>query len=760
MAEMYDLNSLSGLSEDFKRLQQQKNRKTGGVEARVLLALAFTWGEQYVSQTSRGVVAEALHPNKLNLVFNLIGPNVSKLLGRLFAFDPPFKARPDKKEPKAFAEAEVVDKVLLALDEIVDQSSRLREILYWLIVGGTAFEYVSWIPNAGLSLMPQFVEGTDELLLKDLHTGQILPESAVAVQMQMGVPKERFNIYEEVEMAGEVGSEVFGPLNVFVDQSVKSLDALSPDQMVYLAKIRTLGWIIENFPQLEEQLENLELDSDVKIVSTACFQDGDATASLFLNDMIPTVQGSVGDDDPPVAVVVEGFAPVSRVNPNGRYVVFVPDKLVLHDGENPYEDREIPIVDFHFDPTVTTFWSKDYVTDLIAPQRFINKRMSQMGEQANSTIAAKTLVGNPVTKEDVLNDAHSVIEKAVSETGQPLVQIVEPPSLPTWFLESINVTNKFMQADIAGGKELTDNSSFPGQLRGPMAVPMMQEIMDTRWGPLYRHLGRQMSRVKQLRLNRVKQFYPAVRTLHFTDKNQKDEVLVFHAEQILRSNTNYNITVERGSLVPELRSLREARVRERLDSSLRVLYEDDRTGRIDKSKVAADLQFTDEGREGREANARKFAQEIIDMLWEGHQVPPVMPFWDHAPMMDELEATMMTTEFLRASPQIQQLFLDRWNAHAQELQKQFEQQQSAQQSAMVQDAVAQATQQAAAQAASETVESVLEQLRAVAGVAPDTADQLRSNLQEQGGFPRGITGRSSQEGRAAPQRPSTFSRRS
>ena len=34
------------------------------------------------------------------------------------------------------------------------------------------------------------------------------------------------------------------------------------------------------------------------------------------------------------------------------------------------------------------------------------------------------------------------------------------------------------------------------------------------------------------------------------------------------------------------------------------------------------------------------------------------------PMLDELESVMMTTEFLSTSPQIQQLFLDRWNQHS------------------------------------------------------------------------------------------------
>jgi hypothetical protein len=200
--------------------------------------------------------------------------------------------------------------------------------------------------------------------------------------------------------------------------------------------------------------------------------------------------------------------------------------------------------------------------------------------------------------------------------------------------------------------------------------------------------------------------------MHYTDKTQRDEVLTFHTEKILRSGTNFNITVERGALLPELRALRESRVRERLQGPLAILYMDERTGRLDKSKIAADLQFGDTGREARESQYRKLGLEIIKMLWEGKQVPPVQPFYDHVVMLDELEAAMATTEFLKASPPVQAAFGERWTAHQQFLMIEAQQQQQAMQSGMIQNAVAQATQQAAAQAAADAVTSTQSQMKA------------------------------------------------
>jgi hypothetical protein len=716
-------SDLTSVSKDFKRLRAQKSRRTGGVEARTLLSLAFKWGEHYVSQRNRNIVSEALDENKLHLIFNMIARRVEKLIGRLFAFNPPYKARPDKSDPKSTSEAEVVDKLILAVDEKVDQPMVTWQILDWVVTAGTAFEYIQWTPNVNIEPIAQFDEAGN-LMFKDITSGETMPEEQRDLMVkQMGVPLERFEVLEEPEMTGDVTVEILSPLNVFIDQSVKSIEDLAPDQAVYIAKMRTMGWILENF----EGVEDLEPDRDLSIISSEFRQEGEAGSSLFLKDLIPTIQGTNGPDDPPMALVVERYLPQSLTNPRGRYTVFVPEKKILFDGENPY--KEIPLVDYHWQPVTTTFWTKDYITDLIPPQRFINKRLSQLGEQANASIYDKILLGGNLSEKDIPSDFPGVVKGGLTEEGQPMVARLSGPQLPNWFLESIQLSTKMMN-DLAGGVDLTEDTKFPGQLRGPLAVPLMQEIMDTAWGPFYNHLGSRMAKAKQIRLNIIKEQYPALRTMHYADRNQRDEVLVFHTEEVLRSGTTYNITVERGALLPELRALRESRVRERLQSPLGILYTDERTGRLDRSKIAADLFMGDSGRESKEAQSRKFSQQIIKRLWQGEKTPPPMQFWDHMPMMDELESEMMTTEFLSASPPIQQAFTERYNQHAKFMQQSAEREQQGMQNQMVQQAVAQATQQAAAQAAASTVESVTEQTKAQMGEAKSAQGQQAEDFKE------------------------------
>lgn len=730
---MAEQDVLSVLTADYERLQKQKVKQSGGVEARTLLAIAFTEGEHYSDFKQQALVTESQDANRLYLTFNLVGRKVAKLLGRLSAIDPPFKVKPDKKDPKAFAMAEVGDQLIMALDQKLEQPSRNWEILYWLLHGGTAFEYVPWIPNASYEPEVQRDEN-GEILFKDLNTGEVLPESMMQHHiLVMGRAPEEFDVFEQAASVGDVGSCIYGPLNVFIDQSVRSIADLAPDQRVYIAEFKTAGWIEENFGI------QVEGSSDLKIISSNFIQNGDTTSGHWLQDLIPMVQGTVGPDDPPLEVVVQSYAPRSKMNPRGRYTCFIPGKKILHDDENPY--GEIPLVDYHWKPTTITFWTNNYVSDLIAPQRFINKRLSQLGEQANATLYSTLLLGKPLVAKDIPADKPGAIEGGLADNGEPLAKRMDPPQLPQWFLQSIDTTLKFMN-DISGGSDLMEEHKFPGQLRGPMAVPMLQEIIDTEWGPFFKHFAKRAARVRQMRLDRVKQFYPAVRTLHYTNRDQKDEVLIFHADEVLRSDVNFNVTVEPGAILPELRALREARVMERLKGPGAVLYMDERTGRIDKSKLAHDLQFGDTGRESREGQYRKLAIEIIDMLWQGKQVPPVLPFYDHKAMQDELESAMATTEYLRASPQIQQLFTDRWQQHEQFQQQQAQAQQQAMQGPMIQKAVAQATQQAAAKAAADAVTESMEQFSQQAQMRMSgETDQLVNAAQAQAGpiAPRGQT---------------------
>jgi len=725
-----DAKNLADYTDDYDRLRAQKARSVGSVELRILTNLAFASGEHWIGTQNRVMFTRKRDPNKLYLVFNLAAQMLYKMMGRLSSIAPVFKARADKQDPQSIAKAEVVDKLIRALDEKLDQPSRTWEILWWMSIGGVAFEYVPWVKDATMEPMPRFDPETNELQWTDIQTGEVVPESMRQEILAQGGPKERFEVIEDMVLAGDIGSEVLSPLQVFIDSSVRSVDDLSPDQAVYIAKIRTLGWIEANYDVSKESIQNIKDASDVRILSTDIKQFGDPTGSVHLQDLIPRIQGSRTQNDPDMAVVVERFQPISDKHPRGKYSSFIPGEQILHDGDNPYES--IPLVDFHWSPTTSSFWNNDYVSDLIAPQRFLNKRLSQLGEQANASIYADELLGPTLKREDIPSDYPAPIEGGLTDSGVKMVQRRDPPQLPAWFMQSVELTIKLMR-EIAGGVDLFSESKFPGQMRGPMAVPMLQEIIDTQWGNLYQHLGQRMAKVKEMRINRVKEYYPSFRTLHYTDNSMKDEVFIFQTSEILKSGTDYSITVERGSLIPELRALREARIREHLQSPLSVLYIDERTGRIDKEKIASDLSMGDIGREAAESKYRKLGMSLVERLWQGQQLPDhiPMPFWNLRVIMDELEAEMATTEWLSASPEIQQGFVQFWNKCRQFLVEASDRRQDGMQQQQVQGAVAQAAQQAAAKAAAEAIDMAMDQMKASQQIAPQAPQALAQAMAEQ-----------------------------
>ena len=732
-----DEEQLTEYSEDYDRLRAQKARSVGSVELRILTNLSFISGEQWIGSQNRVIFTRRRDPNKLHLVFNLAAQMLYKMMGRLSSIAPVFKARADKQDPKSVGNAAVVNKLIRALDEKLDQPSRTWEILWWMAVGGVAFEYVPWVKDACMEPMPQFDPETNELQWTHVQSGEVVSESMRQEALAQGAPKEHFEVVEEMVLTGDVGSEVLSPLQVFIDASVRSVDDLSPDQAVYIAKIRTLGWIEANYDVSEDTIENIKDSREVRILSTDIKQFGDPTGSTHLQDLIPRIQGTRTQNDPDLAVVVERYQPMSAKNPRGKYTAFVPGEQILHDGDNPY--GFIPLVDFHWSPTVATFWSNDYISDLIAPQRFLNKRLSQLGEQANASIYGDELLGPSLKREDIPADYPAPIENGLSETGVKMVQRRDPPQLPGWFMQSIDLTIKLMR-EIAGGVDLFQDGKGMGQMRGPMAVPMLQEILDSQWGNLYQHIGQRFAKVKEMRMNRVKEFYPPFRTLHYTDRNMKDEVFIFQTSEILRAGADFSITVERGSLIPELRALREARIREHLQSPLSVLYMDERTGKIDKEKIATDLDMGDVGREASESKYRKLAMSLVERLWEGTPLPEhiPMPFWNLRVVMDEVESEMATMEFLSASPEIQQGFVGFWNKCREFLMQASQKREDGQQAQHVASATAQAAQQAAAKAAAEAIDMALDQFRAsqeIAPQAPEALAQAMAQTQQQGGGP-------------------------
>ena len=124
---------------------------------------------------------------------------------------------------------------------------------------------------------------------------------------------------------------------------------------------------------------------------------------------------------------------------------------------------------------------------------------------------------------------------------------------------------------------------------------------------------------------------------------------------------------------------------------------------------------------------------MVERLWQGQQLPDhiPMPFWNLRVIMDELESEMATTEWLSASPEIQQGFVQFWNKCRQFLVEASDRRQDGMQQQQVQGAVAQAAQQAAAKAAAEAIDMAMDQMKASQQIAPQAPQALAQAMAEQ-----------------------------
>lgn len=723
---------LDKLSKDFRRLQHQKHRARGGVEASMLFDYLLYEGEHQSQQIQNAIITRAFKhekdKNKIRGIINLARRAADRKIGRHWSIAHKFRATPNTKDPIAFDNADVIsDQLIPALDAKLGQDTLRWRMLFWTVICGVSFEHVDWKEGVSQDIMPKYDEQTGQLLWNDSLTGAEVTEEVVQQLLASGrVQAERFTPSEEVMPIGDIGGDVYDPFRVFVDTTVPMVKMLGPDQRIYLADIRSFEWIKETFGS--DAAANLKPSKDLSIIKTQLLDRGMPVSGLNLRDLLPLVHGSQDKDDPDMALVLTWYQPPNASNPRGQAGYFVPDQCQLHVGDLPYP--EIPVVDVHWSAPAATMWTPGFLRDMQFISKFINKRFSQLGEAANAQIYEMLLLGGNLTSKDIPTDMPGVIPGGMTDEGMPLVQPVPRGNLPSFFPDSIRLS--FETADMLGSSDLLSQRKFPGQLRGSLTIPMLQEILDSEDGPRFSHYAEQMSREKQMRINRVKEFYEPIRTLNYTGQDLRNEVLEFQKEKILAAGIDFTISYDPGSIFPELSAMREARVRERFQWAPG-LYTNPRTGQVDWSAIATDLKYNDRQRDSIASQGRKLARQLVQLARNGKVTvvpgPPdpktgkpslrllldnqpliVYPFWSHNVMMDEYEAVMQTTEFLQASPMFKRVLLTLHDNHRQILSQIDQARQASVENKMVQSAVAQATQQAAAKVASTTVDSVMEQI--------------------------------------------------
>ena len=144
---MPDPKNIQQLTKEYERLQRQKRDQGGGVEPRTLVNLLHDAGEHHTYFDGHSVIAPYLERNKVHANFNLAANRKRKVIGRLSAINPEYKARADSQEYSAISSSQVVDRMIMALDQKLHQAELTRQHFEWMTLGGVSYEFTPYTPD-------------------------------------------------------------------------------------------------------------------------------------------------------------------------------------------------------------------------------------------------------------------------------------------------------------------------------------------------------------------------------------------------------------------------------------------------------------------------------------------------------------------------------------------------------------------------------------------------------------------------------------
>lgn len=234
------------------------------------------------------------------------------------------------------------------------------------------------------------------------------------------------------------------------------------------------------------------------------------------------VQGRQSPED-------KAFSPEMKLKyPKGRKIITA-NRVVLFDGENPYDDAKIPKLSMQNYILPRQILGESEVQQLIGPQRLYNKIVSYI-------VDVLTLMGNPiwvvdsnsqVDTDNIVNRAGLVIEKA------PGTEVARVPGveLQPYVLNLLKIVKDLFD-DISGSTDASRGVQNPGDADAMGAIAQLQEATQTRVRQKSRTLDAFLQEFAQMYMSRILQFYTVPRIVRLT--NSKDNVtkyFKFHVEQ-------------------------------------------------------------------------------------------------------------------------------------------------------------------------------------------------------------------------------------
>ena len=329
--------------------------------------------------------------------------------------------------------------------------------------------------------------------------------------------------------------------------------------------------------------------------------------------------------------VVEYFELPSPRYPKGVYGIVAGGVLLEYQEELPH--GELPFVVARHMPVHGRIEGDGAITDLIAPQEEINKRVSQRIENANQMLNQKWLVvkGSLVSGE-ITDQPGEIVEY---DAQYPPPRPVSAPPMPS----DVGRIQEEMLAhlrNISGVSEI-QQGGVPSGISG-RAIGMMADSQATVLGPTVREVEVALEKVCMRLLKYTRDYMPAPLTIRILGRDSVPEIFDFYATDIKSTD----VIIQRNSMLPRHVSYRrEQAMMAFSQGAFGSPQEADAQRRLRKLLEWGELDEL----YGDNSKDRIYVREVLHRIVKLGQPVNPEPWEDHVTAIDEIHDFMTSTDY-------------------------------------------------------------------------------------------------------------------
>jgi hypothetical protein len=246
--------------------------------------------------------------------------------------------------------------------------------------------------------------------------------------------------------------------------------------------------------------------------------------------------------------------------PQGGLVTLVGDEVVQNLDQYPYAHWEYPFAKLDHIPT-GKFYPESTVTDIIVPQRELNRTRSQLVENKN-TIGRPRVIAEKgsIVASKISNEPGQVIEK-VPGTGP--VQILDAPQMPAYIMNELAELQNDLD-DLSGQHEISRGNT-PPQVTAATAISYLQEQDDSVLSLTIESQEKAVRKIGRMYLSLAEQYWNTERMIKVVGTDGYFDVQQLQGSAI-KGNTD--VRVESGSALSTSKAAKQAVIMDLMKNGL------------------------------------------------------------------------------------------------------------------------------------------------------------------------------------------------